>query len=798
MPDQRHSILLLSLNKFSGFDELHGHLLTALRAKAEVHEVTSSGNAIQRLSTAPHPKAIIVTDAGVTERKNNKVLAKLVEYVTSGGTIIFACQFSSFVRPVDMNSMFQKSWNLPWNAGSYHRTTFALNSSVKGLGLDGLASEYSMKAVHLRNVALHASVYLPTSESCIQSLVFAPSPVGRLNETPVAFASFGNGYIGYVGDVNAEENSSNVVIAMCLASEPRLASGTPTPPNNVQAVRENMKPIILMLSLEKEPWIDDSYSQLYSGLSKNATLHEARTVREANRILNTSPSPFAVLATDSGIARRKHLNLLMRLVEYTRAGGRIVIGCQFSNNLPLDCAERFFARWNLPWDAGSYCRTTFALNPAGIPSPLSRRALFPQYSMKALHLKNVSPETAVYIPTSQSQVESHVFPATPITGAQLEESPATFAHVGEGYLGYVGDVNGEQQTIRLLIEMCGVRIKPGDLGTRNCMTGVSFGPNGMETQRQYFSETPLPVYPEIIVRPRDTEVTARAVRRTSHAREQQALAEKLKQEGNDFYKDGAWEDAAEAYRKAAFVYGPWPVYMTNLAAALLKLRLWDEAESATDRALRYEPKNLKARFRRGIARKELGDYAAAIKDFYSVLRQDPNNGAARTELAATLSLQSAESGYSIAAVVDESRPENEDACSDILTESDSSDFAIVGDSDMGVCKSHNHQGCAEGRQCRYRHAPDNFSVRDMLGRNVCLMWLLGTCRYDQGCSYNHDDTYLPTRGWWADEWKLARMRDDVQNLLRQGLQLEEVENMIPSRWPTWRQDAWAVAENYRE
>ncbi|KAL6301896.1 hypothetical protein BKA93DRAFT_930024 [Sparassis latifolia] len=820
MADPQIRILLLSLGELR---EVDGHLLSSLRAKAYVEEVTWDTDALERLTVPSKFKAVIVTDAAVTV--HGKVLARLVEHAGSGGVVVFACRFSSFCGRLDMNAMWKYVWSLPWTSASYCRTTFTLNTSVAGMDLADLAHAYSMKAVQLDHVPSNAALYLRASESSIESHVFASDPVQNSTETPVAFTSFGSGRVGYVGDVNYEQESLAVILAMCLSetvSQNQNATGL-----NPRSV--NGKPIILMLSLEKEPWFEESYSQLYSALAKNAMLHEAQTVRSATLLLYPSapPLPSAVLITDAAITSSAYLSLQYRLIEYAKAGGRVILGCEFSNHLQLGSAASFFARWGLTWDAGVYYRTTFSVNPAGIPAPLSGTALFAEYSMKALHVKNISRETAVYIPTIQSHIESHVFPATPITGAQLEQSPAMFVRIGDGYLGYVGDVNGEQQTIRLLLEMCGVQVKPGDLGTRDHVTGIRMEPDGtMDAMHEQQAELPLPVFqerhgghsraaeaarstepvqppqsvrPVRTARPRDSEVATRAAKRLAHSNQQRAIAERLKEEGNNFFRAQEWAGAADKYRAAAFAHGPRPVYMTNLAAALLKLEQWVEAESAADRALRYEPKNIKARFRRGVARKEREEYADAIRDFYSVLRLDPNNSEAHAELTETLALSAIDHEDPLNGDVDDMRSEDRDAYSDVITESDSPEFTMTGPGYKCPCKFYNNQGCRKGMQCLFKHAPDERSVRDELGRNVCKMWLLNACPRST-CYYAHDKTYLPVRGWWTHEQRLTEMRSYARDLvtLNWGLNPKEVEKMVNMRWPSWRLDMWALVESYRD
>ena len=42
-------------------------------------------------------------------------------------------------------------------------------------------------------------------------------------------------------------------------------------------------------------------------------------------------------------------------------------------------------------------------------------------------------------------------------------------------------------------------------------------------------------------------------------------------QGNEFFRTEKWAQAADKYRDAALLDGPKPIYMSNLAAALLKL-----------------------------------------------------------------------------------------------------------------------------------------------------------------------------------------------------------------------------------
>ena len=216
-------VLVFSLSEFT-YDGMDAQLLQHLRTQSQVEVVKSRDAALRWLSKSPQPQAILLADQTVTERGQESLLKKLAEYAKGGGTIVFGCRFSSFVKPLAMEAMFQRTLDLPWARGSYHRTTFFLNRHVENISIESLAPSYSMKAMHLKNVAPTAAVYVPTETSKIQSLVFAPEPIRNLQETPAAFAKVSQGYVGFVGDVNDEEETTPLLAAMLLASSRRQSA----------------------------------------------------------------------------------------------------------------------------------------------------------------------------------------------------------------------------------------------------------------------------------------------------------------------------------------------------------------------------------------------------------------------------------------------------------------------------------------------------------------------------------------------------------------------------------------------
>ncbi|KAG6841163.1 hypothetical protein C0991_001291 [Blastosporella zonata] len=162
-------------------------------------------------------------------------------------------------------------------------------------------------------------------------------------------------------------------------------------------------------------------------------------------------------------------------------------------------------------------------------------------------------------------------------------------------------------------------------------------------------------------------------------------------------------------------------------------------------------------------------------DFETVIAHDPTHALAHTSLGRTLSLlQATKLGSHVVSPpssenitadgesVDFAFPRYEDDRLELAEPSDSSDCNHVGN---GVpCRFYNHDGCARGAECDFSHAPDEKSVRDDLGKNICLYYLLGSCKFgDLKCIYSHSKAALPTtHGWWNDPEQIARVKSVLE------------------------------------
>ncbi|POS79368.1 hypothetical protein DHEL01_v202253 [Diaporthe helianthi] len=223
------------------------------------------------------------------------------------------------------------------------------------------------------------------------------------------------------------------------------------------------KPVILVLSIG-DAWMQDmcddptSFGAGLVDLLSHADLKRARTAKGALKYLdkNTTSPPDGILVTDPGVAKPAAKELLDRVVAYAQAGGTVVLSYCFSSNIRMDDMTDFWKQaWNLPWEPGAYHRTNLTLNESAstLQGQQQVAELQKVYSQKAVCLKNVQREHSWYLPTEDSRIQSAVFP--PDRVAQHQTAVA-FAPIGQGRVGYTGDVNMEDGTHMVVKRMFGL------------------------------------------------------------------------------------------------------------------------------------------------------------------------------------------------------------------------------------------------------------------------------------------------------------------------------------------------------
>ncbi|NXI66930.1 RPAP3 protein, partial [Anseranas semipalmata] len=111
---------------------------------------------------------------------------------------------------------------------------------------------------------------------------------------------------------------------------------------------------------------------------------------------------------------------------------------------------------------------------------------------------------------------------------------------------------------------------------------------------------------------------------------EKALAEKEK--GNNYFKQGNFDEAIKCYTRGMHSDPYNPVLPTNRASAFYRMKKFSVAESDCNLALALDKNYTKAYARRGAARFALKNLEGAKEDYEKVLELDANNFEAKNEL----------------------------------------------------------------------------------------------------------------------------------------------------------------------
>ncbi|KAF4622452.1 hypothetical protein D9613_009592 [Agrocybe pediades] len=303
--------------------------------------------------------------------------------------------------------------------------------------------------------------------------------------------------------------------------------------------------------------------------------------------------------------------------------------------------------------------------------------------------------------------------------------------------------------------------------------------------------TPAPSVTVVLSAPKTTEelIAARALKRVARKTAVREKAEGHKKAGDILFDSKNYKAAYQQYIEAIQLWGSNIEYYISLATAYRKLTWYEEAAHAATRALTLDPKNAEARYIRGVARLEQRLLKPAKIDFETVLEHNPSHLLARAALtevnhfiATSTHLGTHELGpdpvEEAVKDVDFGFPHYDFEALEVDELSDSSDCNHVGN---GVqCRFYNHEGCARGTACVFSHAPDEKSVRDELGKNVCIYHLLDSCKFGATkCIYSHSKDALPKRGWWTSPEQIAKVKSVMEVAEKNNREQRQLEN---ERW----------------
>lgn len=210
----------------------------------------------------------------------------------------------------------------------------------------------------------------------------------------------------------------------------------------------NGLPKVFLVSLSKMRNFDQMYRNMLRKLHERADVYEAKTSFEFMRIFSERHDFAAIIITDETLAPiisrgnmiPQHPLINAQLKFYAQSGGTVIMACEMAfHGTTLSFNSYIMMEWGVPWIFATRIQKVFAFNSLMHPA-LRDRISQGSYMMNAVCLANASPEEIVL---------SH-----------SNGSPAIMRAYGSGFLGWLGDTQFENGSVKLLIAMCNLSREP--------------------------------------------------------------------------------------------------------------------------------------------------------------------------------------------------------------------------------------------------------------------------------------------------------------------------------------------------
>jgi hypothetical protein len=209
------NVLILSFEGFSfSSRQLYEQLLPKIISRAVVHESVTLQDAHHYVSSG-WPNVILVTDPIITheDKESRDLLAEVVKLTHQGCTTILMGFFAAAVHFGRLNEVL-KEFGLRWRTSEYTKHDTKLHVlDENSMRTTTLAPTFYAKALYLSHVSTAQTVYS-----------------GRTGADPNAYAAYarvGLGKLGYIGDVNFDEEPERLILAMCHLDRPEDATQKP-------------------------------------------------------------------------------------------------------------------------------------------------------------------------------------------------------------------------------------------------------------------------------------------------------------------------------------------------------------------------------------------------------------------------------------------------------------------------------------------------------------------------------------------------------------------------------------------
>ncbi|KAK6361420.1 hypothetical protein TWF730_005149 [Orbilia blumenaviensis] len=221
MTDNSSEVLALHIGSESENSSViyrHGEFLEKIKRALGLTIIKDPGEAIEYINTH-HPAFILVMASEFAKPANRRLQDEVAFIVEHGAALIMCGEFPGNVAIEDFKNMSLNSLGLGWELGPIHRGNYELYKTcdiLEGIHRsENIENELQMMAALLHNVEDRSRLYICKDFDQSQGEKFAA----------VAFEKRGEGYFGWVGDLNGLGPMHNVVFKFIDVAGPKFRAG---------------------------------------------------------------------------------------------------------------------------------------------------------------------------------------------------------------------------------------------------------------------------------------------------------------------------------------------------------------------------------------------------------------------------------------------------------------------------------------------------------------------------------------------------------------------------------------------
>lgn len=148
------------------------------------------------------PYAIWIQTSIILLPEYEELSSQVINYAWNGGTVIIGASFMANLTPRAFNR-WMVIWGMPWRHSRLADAEVYLQVEMADrIWLSYLQNSYAHRQTFITGVAYHDMWYLPASE------------LNGYYDTPVAMTMYGEGRVGWVGEVRGSWEKHRIAFAM--------------------------------------------------------------------------------------------------------------------------------------------------------------------------------------------------------------------------------------------------------------------------------------------------------------------------------------------------------------------------------------------------------------------------------------------------------------------------------------------------------------------------------------------------------------------------------------------------------